>query len=52
MGKYVWDTTMYYAFTIGWDMQAANFSNSDYIIGSFKKFVFDLYNRAGQPINI
>jgi len=43
---------MYYAFSIGWDMENANFSQANYIDNSFKKFVMDLYNRAGQSINI
>jgi hypothetical protein len=53
IGNYLWNVTMYYACSIGWDMEDANFTNQDYLKNSFKKFVFDLYPKARyQPFNI
>jgi hypothetical protein len=52
LGHYIYNTTMYYAFNLGWDMQNSNFSNTNYIQSVFKSFLNKLSNLAGQPFNM
>ncbi len=52
MGKYVYNTTMYYTYYMGWDMQNSNFADSTYLRDVFVAFVKDLYKTAKQPFSI
>jgi len=51
IANYLWDTTMSYGTSLGWDMQGANFSNTQYL-HNFVNFVMDIYYQIYQPFNI
>lgn len=52
MGDYIYNTTMYYSYYMGWDMQNSNFEDNRYVRDVFVAFVKDLYKYAKQPFSI
>lgn len=51
MGDFIYNTTMYYAFNIGWDQTNATF-DTNYVSEGFIPFVTELSKMAKQPFNI
>lgn len=52
MGDYVYNTTQYYSYFMGWDMQNSNFGDNSYLQNVFIAFVRDFYKLAKQPFSI
>jgi hypothetical protein len=51
IAQYLWNTTQGYAASLGWDMQAADFTNTNYM-RNFANFVMGIYRQTGQPFNM
>jgi hypothetical protein len=51
ISHYLLNNTNDYGASLGWDMQGANFSNTDYL-RNFVNFVVGIYNQSKQPFNI
>ena len=52
MGSFFWDTCNYFGSSVGWDMQLANFSSTDYIREVFYPFMVELRIASRQPFNV
>lgn len=52
MGDYVYNTTQYYSYFMGWDMQNSNFADNSYLQNVFIAFIRDFYKLAKQPFSI
>ena len=51
LSDYLWNTTIDYAFTLGWDPQASAFARNTYTF-SFIDFFMGIYRQHYQSFNI